>query len=291
MKYTSRTQARGQECPACGAHTDERCIGARGQVRESVHRERMQLASAKTGTIAVSTLSLQGDKLVDVSGTVQGKVVGLEIDVQGSEGGTYGGGGEGSGVDVDSQTERSTQLPGVKGGSEQTSMLEDPVTEVWAHYQQVIPNGNRRKLDARRKTCIRKALTVRSVDECKQAITALSRSDFHQGKNDRQTAYNDIEYALGKRTDSPDAVIDRWLERGGSLSERTPVQAKIAAVPDDAKHIVTDRMQKVRRMFTSPNHEPSVRAGQEAAEQLRKYPGIEAVADEHNKFTGWVVVE
>lgn len=38
----SRTEVRTVECPACGAASGERCIGAREQQREANHRERIQ---------------------------------------------------------------------------------------------------------------------------------------------------------------------------------------------------------------------------------------------------------
>lgn len=254
----------------------------------------MSAASAATGSQGTLTLSLKGTQLVDAAGAVLGQLVGVEIDLHGEGGGgTYGGGGGRGAVDVagDSSSEALTPQ-GVQGvpksdGESQTSMLDDPVNEVWAHYEQVFPNS-RRKLDKRRRAVISKALTYRNVDECKGAITALSQSDFHQGKNDRHTAYNDIEYALGKKSDSPDAVIDRWLERAGATGDRTPVQAKLANVPQNLKHLVTDKMQKVRLMYRSPSHQPTVEAGRRAVEELRRFPGIEPI-DEDGRFKGWRV--
>ena len=50
MKYnvykvmTSRDQARQVDCPNCSAKAGEKCVGARGKIRESCHLERHQFA-------------------------------------------------------------------------------------------------------------------------------------------------------------------------------------------------------------------------------------------------------
>jgi hypothetical protein len=80
------------------------------------------------------------------------------------------------------------------------------VDEVWQRYQQTIPNGNRYRLDHARRLIITKALQVRTVAECCQAIDGLARSDYHV-----QHGYLDIKYALrgGGQGPSPEATIDR----------------------------------------------------------------------------------
>jgi hypothetical protein len=42
---TTRTEARGVECPACGANVDAPCRGAREKPRVSCHLERHQRAA------------------------------------------------------------------------------------------------------------------------------------------------------------------------------------------------------------------------------------------------------
>lgn len=234
-------------------------------------------------------------ELVTREGTVVGSLAGVTFDFDLRNLGAFlGGRGEGCSSSTTETSLEDNNPPAPQG--EQTALLADPVTDVWSHYQEVIPNGERRKLDTRRRRCIQKALKVRSVDKCKRAITELSKSRFHQGDNDRKTAYNDIEYALGKKSDSPDAVIDRWLERGGQTDDVTPVQRKLNELPPAVKRVVADRMQKVRLMYRSPTHEPTVRAGREAVEQLRRQPGIEPVEEiDRNsplggRFTGWRLV-
>lgn len=79
---------------------------------------------------------------------------------------------------------------------------------VWAHYQATMPNGERCQLNAARKLLIDNALRVRSVEECKLAITGLSRSSYHV-----DNGYLDLKYALlgGGRSPSIEATIDRLV--------------------------------------------------------------------------------
>jgi hypothetical protein len=166
-----------------------------------------------------------------------------------------------------------------------------PVAEIWAHYQTVVPNAQRRVLDGRRRRIIEKALKVRTVEDCIGAITGLSRSDFHRGQNDRRKAYLDIEYALGLQSESPDKRIDDWLEKLGQRgSAHDAVQARLADIPQDRKHIVSTDIQRVKARFSRPQHEPTVRMGREAEAALREYPGIEVIENEDGSFAGWRLV-
>lgn len=184
-------------------------------------------------------------------------------------------------------SEEPSSLEGVQG-----ELLPSPVSEVWEHYQQVVPNAERRKLDARRRRCIRRALDVRSVEQCKAAITALSRSSFHLGQNDRHTSYLDIEYALGRRSDSPDATIDRWLERsGGATGQLSPVEAKMLRLGERDRRRVADLMREARRgLFGSSQHQPVIEAGRRALAELRRL-GFDVVTNPDGSFAGWKVIE
>lgn len=90
--------------------------------------------------------------------------------------------------------------------SKEPSERESARGRVWAHYQEVIPNGRRYRLDAARRRVIDAALELASVQECCEAITGLSRSDYH-----REHGYLDVSYALrgGGRNPRPDATILR----------------------------------------------------------------------------------
>lgn len=174
---------------------------------------------------------------------------------------------------------------------EQQTMLPDPLAELWGHYQKVVPGGERRKLDNRRRRIMQKALKVRPLNACKDAVTELSKSRFHLGENDRKTKYLDIEYALGKPTQSPDEVIDRWLERRSEATtpqgEANDVQRRLADVPQTEKAAVAENIRRVRAKFARPEHEPTVKLGSEAEEALRKYPAIEVVTDVQGRFQRW----
>lgn len=120
---------------------------------------------------------------------------------------------EGS-VDVSQGTPHVSQgALGVPEPSEEPSEEPSKETErasaihfVWAHYQEVVPNGERYQLDPQRRQIISKALDVRPVQECCQAVDGLMRSDYH-----RKNRYIDIRYALlgGGRNPSREATIDR----------------------------------------------------------------------------------
>lgn len=46
FNLVSRTDARLVECPYCGAWPRKKCVGARSNVRESNHRERVEAYKA-----------------------------------------------------------------------------------------------------------------------------------------------------------------------------------------------------------------------------------------------------
>jgi hypothetical protein len=84
-----------------------------------------------------------------------------------------------------------------------------PARQVWDHYQAVIPNGARFTLSPARRAIIDKALEVRNVEECCEAITGLSKSDHHL-----VGGYLDIRYALrGGKTADPEGTIDRMRQQ------------------------------------------------------------------------------
>lgn len=92
---------------------------------------------------------------------------------------------------------------------------------VWEHYVKVF-NATRQTLDSNRRTIIRNALKVRSVEECCRAIDGLKVSPFHNGENDQKKSYLGIQYALkGRNGESHDERIDKMIDeadkRGGGL--------------------------------------------------------------------------
>lgn len=288
-ELTTRSEARQQNCPVCGAGPGEDCRGARGP-RAAVHRERMRRAAEVTGRPAALTLSLgAGGQLVDASGKVLGSLVGLEIDVPEGEGGepTEGGAGEAV-VDVVSVLEGSSSSEGLQG--EPLSLMPTPEKEVWEHYVATVAGANRRVFDNRRKNLVKRALKVRSVDECKRAITALSLSTWHNGSNPQSKKYLDVEYALGKSSQSPDEIIDRWLEQIGDGHGPTAVDRKLAEMSEGRRLRVREDMNRVRRMYRQPEHDATVRNGRQSADRLREEYGIVAAEDENGHFVRWETV-
>lgn len=77
------------------------------------------------------------------------------------------------------------------GGDINNSALR-PVHEVFDYWCRVM-GKERAKLSGKRKAKITTRLKSYTVEEIKSAIDGCARSDFHMGKNDNGTAYNDIE--------------------------------------------------------------------------------------------------
>lgn len=86
----------------------------------------------------------------------------------------------------------------------------DEVAEVWGHYQSERDHGERCALTPERRLVIRQALKVRSVEECKRAITALLGDEWYVSRG-----LVDLTYALrgGGRSPSPEATIDRLVAK------------------------------------------------------------------------------
>jgi hypothetical protein len=114
------------------------------------------------------------------------------------------------------------------------------VEVVWSYYVQVF-KASRQTLDDKRRTIIRNALKIRTVDECKRAIDGLSVSPFHNGDNEQRKKYLGIRYALsGIGKESNDERIDKMVDvadahggvvRGGKLpSDHPRIQRWLANV-------------------------------------------------------------
>jgi hypothetical protein len=184
------------------------------------------------------------------------------------------------------------------GTGDQTALLPSPIEEVWAHFQAVIPNGARWRLDDRRRTVIRNALKVRSVEQCKGAIDWLATSSWHNGENPQQKKYLDVEFPLGGRKgESPDAVIDQHLEElrakrgatGNSNPAHDDVRLLLATIPKDRQHIYAEHLRRVRARFAQPDREVVVSLARESEAALRAYPGMEVVEGADGTFVRWRV--
>jgi hypothetical protein len=126
-----------------------------------------------------------------------------------------------------------TDHAGARSDGETKERETSPVDEVWSYYVEVF-NATRQVLDSTRKTIIRNALKVRTIEECKRAIDGLSVSPWHNGDNPQRKKYLGIRYALSgnERTKkSADEVIDDMIDladehggviRGGKLPTDHP---------------------------------------------------------------------
>lgn len=189
-------------------------------------------------------LTLRPDgSLVDREGHVFGVLESLTV-VLSEDGVAWG--VKGGVVDSPSSTSASPSpqaqaslLPpeGVSGGNPQQSDEE----KVWAHYQRVIPGGERFKLDPKRSRIIRNALAVRPLAAVLAAIDGLAASPHHNGKNDRRKKYLGIQYALcGIGNESNDERIDKM----GAKATAT-VADFIDNLPSAGREMVRDHMNKV----------------------------------------------
>ena len=159
----------------------------------------------------------EGGQLLRRDGTVLGVIdtISLHGLICPNCGVSYGGKGE---EVVEVTTEEKTTPP-PPDEPEQTALMPSPITVVWQHYQETVDGASRRGFDSTRRTCVRRALKVRSVDECCQAIDALARSAWHNGENPDHRKYLDIQYALGQKSESADERIDKMIGRlGGNVS-------------------------------------------------------------------------
>lgn len=98
---------------------------------------------------------------------------------------------------------------------------------VWAHYVRTF--DSKAELNAQRRRDIERALKVRDVKACCEAIDGLAKSPHHNGANETGTKYLDIRYALrgnSARGESHEERIDRmrqlaYAKPGSSLPSRS----------------------------------------------------------------------
>lgn len=97
--------------------------------------------------------------------------------------------------------------------SESPKRTRDAIDEVLRHYQATRPNGNRCKLGPKERRLVSDALKVRSVEECKLAITGLFRSSWHVNGG-----FTGLKYAMlgGGHSPDPGSTIDRLSALGSN---------------------------------------------------------------------------
>ena len=137
--------------------------------------------------------------------------------------GSGSGSGYGSGSKVPSEPMSVSKTD--RGGSSDRLTVE----RVFEHWR-ATHNHPTAKLDEKRRTLIRKALSAYSEADLCQAITGYKASPHHQGQNDRATVYDAIELLL-RDAKHIDAGLAFYRDPPRTdLSERT--RRNIAAVQD-----------------------------------------------------------
>lgn len=91
------------------------------------------------------------------------------------------------------------------------------VERVFLHWKAKMGFNGKTILSPDRKKKILQALQHYSMEELEQAINGCTKSDFHMGKNDRNTKYNDISQIL-KST----AHIEKFIELDKEASKPKP---------------------------------------------------------------------
>lgn len=235
--------------------------------------------------------------LVANSGEIVGRLLALEVELPVACGGE-GGNSLPSGVAPEqialrldanaseSSTDASLGTPATRARASNgitAQSVADRVQRVWAHYQRVIPGGQRYALDEKRKRLISTALGVMqrqadgfpdaaeyAVTRCCEAIDGLAASPHHNGQNDRGKKYLGIQYALaGRGTESVDERIDKMC----ALAKST-VRDYLATLPSAASEMVAEHMNKVAASLRSPQDENLRRRAEHSVEYLRKQHGL-----------------
>lgn len=284
MAYTTRSDARQYECPACGAPEGEKCRGARGRPRESVHRERWNAAANGLEHPDIRTLTLDGSRLVDQYGNVIGQVTHLEMDLQSEvlAGNLRRGEGEAvvdvGVVDVElSQTQEPSLSQRGAGGS-QESMLPDPVAETWELYAKLLERP-RVKLTPQVRKFIANAHKAVGVEQTNQAIRGLAASEYH-----RQNGYVGIEYALvpkrGETIEGRIAMMSAKATDPQSGNERTTVQRLIGRLPSEVQPMVRNWVTGVEDMLRNPTNVALQQTGQGRLKDLRDKAHMEPVIED-----------
>jgi hypothetical protein len=91
---------------------------------------------------------------------------------------------------------------------------EPDVVRVFDHWK-TVHGKSRSKLDDKRRKLIRSALKNYSADVLCQCIDGYKRSEWHQGKNERRTVYDDIELML-RDAKQIDAGLT-YVEKGAQI--------------------------------------------------------------------------
>lgn len=172
---------------------------------------------------------------------------------------------------------------------------EGTVKDVWAHYQKVVPGGERYKLEAKRRTIISNALKARPLEVVLRAIDGLAASLFHNGKNDRRKTYLGIQYALaGTGSESNDERIDKMAEKAGlqspSQSNSRPglmsVRDFLDTLPSASRETFWIHVQNVSKMMRNPQHSTLANVGKPSVDWLANRHQVRVVLNDQGHLAG-----
>jgi hypothetical protein len=145
------------------------------------------------------------------------------------------------------------------------SKLSEEIGIVWTYYVEKF-NATRQVLDSKRKTIIRNALKVRSLDECKRAIDGLYVSEHHNGgPHGTGKKYLGIQYALkGRGDNSTDTWIDHMIDVADAHGGISGVHGSL---PRDHPRILRN-LEYVRYAW---KNQAEKQRGREGLNKLREY--------------------
>jgi hypothetical protein len=217
--------------------------------------------------------------LTNRDGTVVGTIDSISLHLKCPNCGHSWGGIGGEEVKASQSQRQVKDLPPTPNESEQATLLPSATTQVWQHYQATVADANRRKLDSARTTCIKRALKVRTVDECCKAIDALAASSWHNGENPDHKRYLDIQYALGQKSESPDARIDKMTATLATVDgSPTGERDALAKFSPETQESIWREVGQIQRWTTNPDSRALIGCAEDSRRQLERM-GLRVVFD------------
>ncbi len=129
----------------------------------------------------------------------------------------------------------------------QQTQQQDPITDIFQHWQ-VIQQKPRARLDIARRKIIQARLNDGySVADLQDAINGCYLDPFYQGDNDRNKAFNDISLILRDA-----AHVDQFIEtyeQAQAKSGRLHQAAKTEKEPKATAEKVREALDTMKRMF------------------------------------------
>jgi len=132
-----------------------------------------------------------------------------------------------------------------KGSGKPQTEFTAVIYEIYEHWKEVMEKPRALLTDQRRDKIEARLKEGYSVEDCKKAIDGCRGSDFHMGKNERNTQYNDIELIFRNGT-----KFEQFVSRahrggitygpGGKPSNRLAQADKGGSKPDEGAQRVIE---------------------------------------------------